>query len=138
MVKGRLRVGTETRNMTMTHLLPPAPVQSRRDQVVLRHRDARPGRTDARGIPAGLPWQLVSFATIGVVSTLAYAMLFWSLSIGLSAQKANLVALLHLITVTPALSVELVVLVLANLVAIVLRFLLMRVWVFRQRRFHNR
>jgi putative flippase GtrA len=145
-----------------------------------------PAHSGVRGIPAGLPWQLISFATIGVVSTLAYAMLFWLARTGLSAQTANLVALLltavantaanrkltfgvsgragagrhqfqgllvfalglaltsgslallHMVTATPARAVELSVLVVANLVATVSRFLLMREWIFRRARFHGR
>lgn len=143
----------------------------------------RPG---ARGIPAGLPWQLLSFATIGVASTLAYGLLFLLLRTGFGAQTANLVALLltaiantaanrrltfgvsgragvarhqfqgllvfglglgltsgslallHTVTATPARPVELAVLVVANLLATVLRFLLMRVWIFRRHRQHSR
>jgi putative flippase GtrA len=137
-------------------------------------------------IPAGLPWQLLSFAAIGVTSTLAYGLLFLLLRTGFGAQGANLIALLltavvntaanrrltfgvtgrtgntrhqlqgllvfalglaltsgslaalHAATATPARGVELAVLVAANLVATVLRFLLMRVWIFRRHRQHSR
>jgi putative flippase GtrA len=143
-----------------------------------------PGRTS--GIPAGLPWQLLSFTAIGVTSTLAYGLLFLLLRNGFGAQGANLVALgltavvntaanrrltfgvtgragatrhqlqgllvfalglaltsgslaaLHAATATPTRNVELAVLVAANLAATVLRFLLMRVWIFRRHRQHSR
>jgi putative flippase GtrA len=143
-------------------------------------------RTSTSRIPTGLPWQLLSFAAIGVTSTLAYGLLFLLLRNGFGAQGANLVALLltavvntaanrrltfgvtgragntrhqlqgllvfalglaltsgslaalHAATATPARGVELAVLVAANLVATVLRFLLMRVWIFRRHRQHSR
>jgi putative flippase GtrA len=133
------------------------------------------------GVPAGLPRQLVSFAVIGVVSTLAYLLLFALLRQATGPQPANLVALLvtaiantsanrrltfgingranaarHqlqgllvfalglaltsgslwiLATAAPQAGrfTELSVLVAANLLATVVRFLLMRVWVFRRR-----
>ncbi len=44
--------------------------------------------------PAGIVPQLLRFAAIGVASTLAYGVLFWVLRPGLSAQAANVVALL--------------------------------------------
>ncbi|MFC4853733.1 glycosyltransferase [Actinophytocola glycyrrhizae] len=131
--------------------------------------------------PAGLLRQLVRFATVGVVSTLAYLVLFSTLRDGMGAQGANLVALgvtavgntaanrrytfgvrgragvarhqfeglivfclglaltagslavLHGFTV-PGRGLELAVLVAANLAATVLRFLLLRGWVFHPRR----
>ncbi|MFE9747510.1 glycosyltransferase [Saccharothrix saharensis] len=133
------------------------------------------------GVPAGLFKQLVRFGAIGVVSTLAYLLLFVSLRGGLGAQGANLVALLvtaiantaanrrftfgvrgrrgagrhqfegllvfglglaltsgslallHLFA-APGGPAELVAVVGANLLATVLRFLLLRNWVFRPRR----
>jgi putative flippase GtrA len=146
------------------------------------------GRVESgtRGIPTGLPRQLISFVTIGVASTLAYGLLFLGLRTGFGAQSANLIALLitaigntaanrrltfgvsgragvarHQVqgllvfafglgltsgslalldAVAPGASrpVELGVLVVANLAATVLRFLLMRVWIFRQHRWHSR
>lgn len=129
---------------------------------------------------AGLTGQLIRFAGVGVVSTLAYLVIFGGLRVGLSAQSANLLALLitavgntaanrrftfgisgrgrigrhHLqglavfalglaLTsgslavldgVAPAAgrAVELAVLLLANLIATVSRFLLLRSWVFRR------
>ena len=143
-------------------------------------------RTSTSRIPAGLPWQLLSFAAIGATSTIAYGLLFLLLRNGFGAQGANLIALLltavvntaatrrltfgvtgragntrhqlqgllvfalglaltsgslatlHAVTATPARGVELAVLVTANLVATVLRFLLMRVWIFRRHRQHSR
>ncbi|RZQ60530.1 bifunctional glycosyltransferase family 2/GtrA family protein [Amycolatopsis suaedae] len=131
------------------------------------------------GVPPGLVRQLARFAAVGVLSTLAYLLLFVVLRAGLGAQAANLVALLltavgntaanraftfgvrgmagagrhqvqgllvfvlglgltsgslavlHAVT-TPARTAELVVLVAANLVATVVRFLLLRGWVFRR------
>jgi putative flippase GtrA len=130
---------------------------------------------------AGLLSQLVRFAAVGVVSTLAYLVLFSLLRTGLGAQGANFVALgltaigntaanrrytfgvrgregaarhqfeglivfglglaltsgslalLHGVT-SPGRGLELAVLVLANLAATVLRFLLLRGWVFHPRR----
>jgi len=46
------------------------------------------------GVPAGLTRQLVRFAGVGVASTLAYLLLFLLLRTGMSAQPANLLALL--------------------------------------------
>ena len=46
------------------------------------------------GVPAGLVGQLLRFAVIGVLSTLAYLVLFLMLRGALAAQPANLVALL--------------------------------------------
>jgi putative flippase GtrA len=129
----------------------------------------------------GLLRQLVRFAAVGVISTLAYLVLFSMLRSGLGAQGANFVALgitavantaanrrytfgvrgregaarhqfeglivfglglaltsgslalLHALTL-PGRGLELAVLVLANLAATVLRFLLLRGWVFHPRR----
>jgi putative flippase GtrA len=129
----------------------------------------------------GLLRQLVRFAAVGVVSTLAYLVLFSLLRNGMGAQGANFLALgitavgntaanrrytfgvrgregaarhqfeglivfglglaltsgsltiLHGLT-APGRGLELAVLVLANLAATVLRFLLLRGWVFHPRR----
>jgi putative flippase GtrA len=138
--------------------------------------------TSRRGAPkTGLLSQLVRFAAVGVISTLAYLVLFSLLRSGLGAQGANFVALgitaigntaanrrytfgvrgkegaarhqfeglivfglglaltsgslaiLHGLT-APGRGIELAVLVLANLAATVLRFLLLRGWVFHPRR----
>lgn len=150
--------------------------------VLDQTRPARP----AHDIPTGLPWQLLSFAAIGIASTLAYGLLFLVLHNGFGAQTANLVALLltaiantaanrrltfgvsdrrhtarhqlqgllvfalglcltsgsltalQAAQATPTRGVELAVLVMANLVATVLRFLLMRGWIFRRHRHHSR
>jgi putative flippase GtrA len=131
--------------------------------------------------PSGLVRQLARFAAIGVVSTLAYLLLFLLLRNVMTAQGANVVALLltaigntaanrrltfgvvgrpgvarhqaqglavfalglaltsgslamlHAIVAEPTRWVELSVLVVANLVATLLRFLLLRGWVFRDR-----
>ncbi|MDX8052291.1 bifunctional glycosyltransferase family 2/GtrA family protein [Lentzea sp. BCCO 10_0798] len=132
------------------------------------------------GVPAGLLTQLVRFGAIGVVSTLAYLVLFLLLRGGIGAQAANLVALLvtaiantaanrrftfrvrgaagavrhqfeglivfgvglgltsaSLVLIqqvtAPGGHAEIVAVVLANLAATVLRFLLFRNWVFRTR-----
>jgi len=130
------------------------------------------------GVPAGLIRQLVRFAGIGVASTLAYLLLFLLLRPGMSAQAANVLALLvtavgntaanrrltfgiagrdgrtrhhvqglvvfgvglaltsgslvvlHVAVAAPHRLLELSVLVAANLAATVLRFLLLREWVF--------
>jgi putative flippase GtrA len=129
----------------------------------------------------GLLRQLVRFSVVGVVSTLAYLVLYSLMRDGLGAQGANFVALgltavgntaanrrftfgvrgrtgaarhqfeglivfglglgltsgslalLHALT-SPGRALELAVLVLANLAATVLRFLLLRGWVFHPRR----
>jgi len=53
------------------------------------------GRTvDPDGVPPGLTGQLIRFALVGVVSTLAYVALYALLRYGLGAQSANLLALL--------------------------------------------
>jgi putative flippase GtrA len=46
------------------------------------------------GVPAGLTRQLVRFVGVGVASTIAYLLLFLLLRTGMSAQPANLLALL--------------------------------------------
>jgi len=141
--------------------------------------DSRSARVRASGIPIGLARQSVSFVTIGVLSTIAYGLLFMILRHGTGAQVANLLALLitavantaanrrltfgvtgarkaathqiqglvvfavglgltsggpaalHFLAPTAGQSVELAVLVLANLAATVIRFLAMRIWIFR-------
>jgi putative flippase GtrA len=129
------------------------------------------------GVPTGLARQLVRFAGIGVLSTLAYLVLFLVFRGPLGAQPANLAALLLTALANTAANrrftfgvtgrrgvvrhqslglvvfvlglaltsgslalvhsgsvvVEAAVLVLANLAATLLRFLLMRGWVFRPR-----
>ncbi|WP_104475915.1 bifunctional glycosyltransferase family 2/GtrA family protein [Actinokineospora auranticolor] len=134
---------------------------------------------DPPGVPSGLLRQLVRFAAVGVVSTLAYLLLYVLLRGQTGPQAANLVALLvtavantaanrrltfgvrgaggaarhqfqgllvfalglgltsgalallHGLT-APSGTTEVVVLVAANLLATVLRFLLLRGWVFRR------
>ena len=133
---------------------------------------------DPPGVPVGMLRQLVRFAAVGVISTLAYLLLFVGLRGQIGPQAANLVALLvtavantaanrrltfgvrgpegagrhqlqgmvvfllglgltsgtlallHGMT-APGRLVELAALVGANLLATVLRFLLLRGWVFR-------
>jgi putative flippase GtrA len=134
------------------------------------------GRIDVPGVSIGLARQAMRFAAVGVLSTLAYLLLF-TLARPMGAQPANLVALLvtavantsvnrrftfgvrgggmarhqaqglvvfglglaltsgSLAALTtfvdhPARAVELTVLVAANLAATVLRFVLLREWVF--------
>jgi putative flippase GtrA len=130
------------------------------------------------GVPAGLAGQLARFAGIGIVSTLAYLLIFVLLRTVMGGQVANLLALLitavantaanrrltfgihsrqhagrhqlqglvvfglglgltsgslallTVVTATPSRGVELSVLVLANLAATIVRFLLLRSWVF--------
>jgi putative flippase GtrA len=137
------------------------------------------------GVPAGLPRQVVRFAAVGVASTLLYLLLFVLLRDLMSAQPANLLALLvsavantavnrrvtfdvrgrrgaglhqfqgllvfaiglgltsgslallQLLTGTPGRVIEIVVLVLANLLATIVRFVLLRGWVFRAQRGHE-
>ena len=128
--------------------------------------------------PAGMLGQLVRFGGIGILSTLAYALLFLLLHPSVGAQTANFVALLitavastaanrrftfgvrgrqgatrhqlqglvvfvvglaltsgalaglHALTDAPARGVELGVLVVANLLATLTKFVAMRAWVF--------
>jgi putative flippase GtrA len=136
-----------------------------------------PNPVQVNGVPTGLPRQLVRFAAIGLLSTLAYLLIFSLLRLGMGAQAANFLALgitavantaanrrltfgvrgldragrHHLeglavfglgLALTsgslallgaltePGLVLELSVLVLANLAATVLRFVLLRGWVF--------
>jgi putative flippase GtrA len=132
--------------------------------------------SDRAGIPSMLPHQLMRFAAIGVVSTLAYLILYAGLRTVTSAQAANVIALLltafantaanrrmtfgitgtrdamkhqlqgllafglalaltggslaflHALTTSPRRIVELAVLIAANLVATILRFLMLRAW----------
>jgi putative flippase GtrA len=133
------------------------------------------------GVPPGLVGQLVRFAVIGALSTLAYVVLFVLLRGPMPAQAANLtallitaiantaanrrltfgirgrggaarhqfqglivfalglaltsggLALLHAVDPHASQSVELVLLVAANALATLLRFVLFRAWVFRGR-----
>ena len=48
----------------------------------------------ASAAPAGILGQLIRFSIVGVLSTLAYALLFWLLRAGMSAQAANALALM--------------------------------------------
>ncbi len=55
----------------------------------------RPGPgPELDGVPAGLTGQLIRFAAVGLVSTLAYVVLYALLRMGLGPQSANLIALL--------------------------------------------
>ena len=133
------------------------------------------------GVPVGMTRQVVRFAAVGVISTLAYLMLFILLRPLAGAQIANFLALaitavanttanrrltfgvrgredvvrhqfqgfgvfllglaitsgslvvLHGMSPEPSNLVEITVLVIANLFATVVRFLLLRSWVFRRR-----
>ncbi|HEY3614436.1 MAG TPA: bifunctional glycosyltransferase family 2/GtrA family protein [Gaiellales bacterium] len=144
-------------------------------------RSALAGVTTREGVP-GFGGQVLRFAAIGAVSTLAYTLLFIALRSVVAAQAANAVALLatavgntaanrrltfairdagsrmrhqaqglvvfglalavtslslvalHALSSAPSRAVELAVLVAANLVATILRFVLFRSWVFRARR----
>jgi putative flippase GtrA len=153
-----------------------------RGDLPLRELRAAVGRDDLTvpGVPQRLAGQAVRFATIGVLSTLAYLVLFVLLRPSMGAQPANLLALLitavantaanrrftfgvrgegagrhqlqglvvfalgliltsgalwllAALTAHPGRLLELSVLVLANLLATVLRFVLLREWVFRRR-----
>ncbi|MPQ98476.1 glycosyltransferase [Modestobacter sp. I12A-02628] len=145
----------------------------------------RPLTDPVPGVPTGLVGQLVRFAVIGVLSTLAYLVLFVLLRTVSPAQVANLLALLvtavantaanrrvtfgirgsggraraqlqglvvfglglaltsgalallHSGAGTPSRLLELAVLVVANALATLVRFLLLRAWVFRHRTPHG-
>ena len=145
----------------------------------LRTELGRPPMTaSVDGEPVGMLGQLLRFGAIGVVSTLAYLLLFVSLRSTTGSQAANLVALLvtavgntaanrrltfgvtggrhlrhqgqglvvfvlalgltsgalallHTLDPDPRRMAELAVVVVANALATVLRFVLLRVWVFR-------
>jgi putative flippase GtrA len=132
------------------------------------------------GVPAGLTRQLIRFAAIGIVSTLAYLVLFLLLRGPLGAQGANALTLLltaiantglnrrftfgvvgrqrmtrhqiqglivfgvalgltsgtlaiaHSVESHPHAAVEVAVLIIANAAATLIRFLLLRRWVFRK------
>ncbi|OBG85959.1 sugar translocase [Mycobacterium sp. E802] len=143
---------------------------------------AQLGSSRKSAAPSSLLRQVVRFGAVGVVSTLAYLLLFIALRAGLGAQAANLVALLvtavgntaanrrftfgiagagnvtrhhlegltvfaialaitsgslgllHLVAPVPHRGVELAVLVAANLLATLVRFVLLRGWVFHPAR----
>jgi putative flippase GtrA len=167
-LKGVFRVG----RALATGALPLAEVRAQ-----LGRQPLQPSAAD---VPPGLFRQLVRFAVIGVVSTLAYLLLFVLFRGSVGAQAANFFALLvtamantaanrrltfgiagkakaathqaqglvvfaiglvvtsgslaalHLISTHPRRGVELVTLVTANLVATLIRFVLLRRWVFRR------
>ncbi len=144
--------------------------------------ELRDSGAGAAGVPGSMPGQIVRFAAIGVVSTLAHLALYSLFRVGLGAFGANLVALvvtavantaanrrltfgvrgrtgaathqfqgllvfgLGLALTSGALAalgawapgsgplLEMVVLVAANAVATVLRFVAFRAWIFRGRR----
>jgi putative flippase GtrA len=150
-----------------------------RGRLPLHELRAAAGRDEVAvaGVPHRLAGQAVRFATIGVVSTLAYVLLFLLARPSMGAQPANLVALLVTalgntaanrritfgvrgpgagrhqlqglvvfglglaltsgslwalaqVAAQPPRAVELIVLVVANLLATALRFVLLREWVF--------
>ena len=153
--------------------------------VVRLARDFRAGRVHVQpqvSTAHGFGGQVFRLAAVGIVSTLAYTVLYILLRQAVAAQAANAVALLvtaiantaanrrltfairggahtvrhqaqglavfglalaltasalallHLVSARPGQAVELVVLVSANLLATVLRFVLLRSWVFPTRR----
>jgi putative flippase GtrA len=63
-------------------------------KVPLLHDDGTPGTPGTSGPRARLAWQLPRFISIGVASTLAYAVLYLALRTFLPALAANLVSLL--------------------------------------------
>jgi putative flippase GtrA len=151
-----------------------------RGELPLRELRAAAGRCelDVPGVPHRLAGQALRFAAVGVLSTIAYLLLFTVLRPSVGAQPANLLALLltavgntaanrrvtfdvrgrpgalrqhrqglvvfglglaltsgslwllEQLTGHPARAVELAVLVVANLLATALRFVLFREWVF--------
>ena len=152
------------------------PVADLRQQLGRHPLDPR-----VAGVPVGLAKQAVRFAAVGVVSTLAYVLLYLLLRATMTAQAANFVALavtavantainrrftfgvrgsagatthqaqglvvfaiglgltsgslglVHLLEPSPSRPLELAALVVANAAATVLRFVLLRQWVFRRR-----
>jgi putative flippase GtrA len=142
-------------------------------------------RQVADGVPAGLPRQLGRFAVIGVLSTLAYMVLYVALRPAGGPQAANALSLLvtaiantaanrrftfatrgrdgavrhqveglvvfglglaitsgslaglHALTGTPSTAAELTVLVAANALATLLRFVMLKAWVFHPGRRGN-
>src|SRR6266508_1838399 len=96
--------------------------------------------------PAGMARQLPSFAAIGVVSTLAYLALYWLLRTQASAMVANAGALLASAVANTAATrrwtfgvrggraAEMAALLAANAAATLLRYILLRSWVFHPRR----
>jgi putative flippase GtrA len=153
-----------------------------RGDLPLRELSQAVGRSDVKvpGVPAKLTWQALRFGMIGVLSTLAYLLLFLIARPSLGAQTANLVALLitavantaanrrftfgvrgagagkhqlqglvvfalglgltsgalWLLTQVaphPGQALELTALIVANLIATALRFVLLREWVFGRR-----
>ena len=154
-----------------------------RGELPLRELRAQLGRApiEVPGVPESLARQAIRFAAIGVLSTLAYLLLFLLARPPLGAQAANFAALLvtavantaanrrftfgvrgsgaarhqaqglavfvlglavtsgslyalTTLVTAPSRAVEVTVLITANLVATVLRFVLMREWVFATRR----
>ena len=145
---------------------------------------AQLGPSGLTAAPRSLLRQAVRFGAIGVVSSVAYVVLFMTMQGSLGAQSANLIALLltaigntaanrrftfgvggranvarhhveglivfaialaitsgslavlHLVVADPHHLIELVVLVVANLMATAARFVLLRGWVFHPRRAH--
>ena len=78
-------------------LLPPSRAVTPSDptQPIAKTGMSATGRTvDPDGVPAGMTGQLIRFALVGVVSTVAYVLLYALLRYGLGPQSANLVALL--------------------------------------------
>jgi putative flippase GtrA len=67
----------------------------------------------------------------GAATHQAQGLVVFGLALGITAAS---LALLHALSATPAKSVEVAVLVVANLVATIVRFVLLRSWVFRERR----
>jgi putative flippase GtrA len=57
-------------------------------------RSATGRGVDPDGVPPGMTGQLIRFALVGVISTIAYVVLYALLRYGLGPQSANLVALL--------------------------------------------
>ncbi len=153
-------------------------------RIPLQHLAVQLGREPLEprtpGVPPGLMNQLVRFGAIGVISTLAYLAIFLVLRSTMSAQGANLIAVLtttlantslnrrftfrivgrhrlarhqlqgliifglalaltstalflaHAADENPTKSVEVAVVVTANATATIIRFLLLRRWVFRK------
>lgn len=69
------------------------PLDRLRAEAAARRPALVPNEPAVPGVPRGMLGQLLRFGAVGVASTAAYVLLFWLLRGGMSAQVANLLAL---------------------------------------------